>query len=262
MKRVLLCMIALSVSAITYAESYKVVKVLGTIIVKKTGAALSQGDVIQSTDPIVFKTPDSKASVISSEKGRFVLAANSSNNNSASVKSNLIPPMSNISSRGLSMLNFSDIKNNFSGNYLLLDKVDVSIAKDIFPMNDSCFFFFTYKYKNEDINKRLKHNGDTLLIIEKELFKVDGLPISHAESTFVKVNYYSKKTPLTINEMNVITPNLDQVKKECEMILNESQKKSYKEKVNDVTSYLNEFYGKIDEDNVKQWLKDNLGLIK
>ena len=244
-----------------FPESYKVVKVIGNIVVKKSGAQLSQGDVIQASEPIIFKTPESKASVISSEKGRFVLAANSVNN-SSSLKSNLIPPMSNISSRGVAMFSVGDIKNNFFGKYLLLQRSEENIPGGILPLNDSSFFFFTFTHNAEEINKKIGHNGNTLIITEKDLFMVDGKAVAHAESTFVKVNYYSNKKPLFLNEMSVITPNNDQIKKEINMILNESKTKTYDEKVKDITSYLNEFYGKIDDDNVKVWLKENLGLTK
>ena len=56
-------------------EKYTIIKVIGTILIQKTGNPLISGDIILPSDAIVFKSPESKASVISSEKGRMVLSA-------------------------------------------------------------------------------------------------------------------------------------------------------------------------------------------
>ena len=247
----------LIVNSLKAIDKYTVVKVLGSIIIKKTGAKLAQGDVILATEPIVFKSPEAKASVISSQNGRFILSATSQENNIANVKSSLLPPMSNISTRSGAILNLNDLKNNFTGNYLVLKQIEFPITKSAFPMNDSSFFYFTYKHNEENINKKLSHKGDTLLIIEKELFKVDGKTIHHPESTLVKSYYYSNKKPVFINEFNIITPDNTQIVKEVKMIVDHSKNKAYAQIVEDVNSYLNEFYGKIDKNTVKLWLKEN-----
>lgn len=251
-----------SVMGLPGVDKYKVVKVIGSIILKKTGAPLVGGDEILSTDPIIFKTPDAKASVISSQVGRFILTAGNAENNTANVKANLLPPMSNISSRAGAMLNASDLKSHFSGNYLLLKQINISVSKTSFPMNDSSFFFLSYAHNGENINKKLKYRADTMLILEKELFMVDGKPITYAESTAVKMNYQQGKKRMAISEFTIITPNNEQVVKEVKMIIDESPNKTYNQLLPDILSYLNEFYGKTDEDNVKHWLKENFNLSK
>lgn len=249
--------ILINLNSIFAVDKYTVVKVLGNITIKKTGVQLKQGDVILANEPIDFKTSEAKASVISSEKGRFILSASNAFNGISNVKSNLLPPMGNISSRSGLILNLTDLKTNFSENYLILKQVELSIGKSVFPMNDSSFFYFSYLYKQENINKKLSHKNDTLLIIEKELFLVDGLSIAHSESTSVKLNYKSGKSSLFITEFNVITPNNDQIVKEVKIILDQSKNKIYKDVLEDVISYFTEFYGKTDSKNVKNWLKDN-----
>ncbi|MFO0356715.1 MAG: hypothetical protein ACK50A_07155 [Sphingobacteriaceae bacterium] len=242
------------------SDKYTVIKVMGSIVVKKTGVQLSQGDVILDDEPIVFKSPDAKASVISAIKGRFVLSAGNKQNNNSALKSNLLPPISNISSRSGLILNLNDFKTNFNGNYLILNKAEFPVSKVNFPMNDSCFFYFSYNYNNEAINKKLKHKQDTLLIIEKELYMLDGKEVAKAESTGVKLNYISGKKVFFINEFTIITPPNENLVNEVKLILDQSKNKKKNEIVKDVVSYFNEFYGKCDEDNVLIWLKDNFGI--
>lgn len=250
----------LNLSSLFAADKYTVVKVLGKITIKKTGAQLKQGDVILSNEPIDFKSPEAKASVISPVKGRFILSANNGITGASNVKSSLLPPMSNISSRSGSILNLNDLKTYFSENYLILNQIRIPIGGIAFPMNDSSFFYFSYLHRQESINKKLSYRNDTLLIITKELFMVDGVTINHSESTSVKLNYISEKNNLFISSFNVLTPNNDEIIKEVKIILDQSKNKEYKDVLEDVNSYFLEFYGKTDLNNLKLWLKDNFNL--
>jgi hypothetical protein len=38
--------------------------------------------------------------------------------------------------------------------------------------------------------------------------------------------------------------------------------KTYNEKLNEISAFIREFYGKIDENSVKTWLNKNFGLKK
>jgi len=65
---------------------------------------------------------------------------------------------------------------------------------------------------------------------------------------------------LQINEFNLISPDLKQLKKEVQIILDEIKNKTYKEKVGEVNAYINESYGKPNMGNLVSWLKDNFDL--
>lgn len=239
------------------ADKYKVIKVIGSIVLKETGAMLASGDVILASDAIVFKTPNAKASVVSSQSGRLILTAGTALEPSTNVKSNLLPPMANISSRAGAILNYTDLRNHFAGKFLLLEESYTQIHKGSFPMHDSSFFYLTYSHNGEAINKRLKSNNDTLLILERELFRVDGRPISYPESTAVKMSYMSGKTSLPVADFEIVVPENKHLVKEVQMILDASAGKSKAQVTADVLSYLGEFYGKTDADNVQRWLKKN-----
>lgn len=55
-------------------DTYKVIKVTGSILYKKTNKSMLQGDLFPENEQILFKTTDSKAAIISTAKGRFILA--------------------------------------------------------------------------------------------------------------------------------------------------------------------------------------------
>lgn len=240
------------------ADNYKVIKVFGTIVVKKTGSALAQGDVISASETIIFKTTDAKASVISEKTGRFVLSPGGKQE--ASLKSNLLPAMSNMSSRNGSLLNLVDLQAYFNGNNVILDEVRMYISPQSFPMNDNSFFYVQYEYKNEKINKKLPFKGDSLTINRDQLFTIDGAAVQHPEHIGASLYYFSNNISSLITQVNLVFPAHSQLKNEVQIILGETKQKTYKEKTNEVISYLNEFYGKPDAQNVKEWLARNTGL--
>lgn len=241
-------------------DKYKVIKVNGQIQIKKTGKNLAQGDEFAPNTPLDFKTAESRAAVISSSKGRFVLTAD--NNNSKG--SNLVPAMNSVATRSGAIINMIDLKNVFADNYVIIDEVRMKIGKDAFPMvQDETFFYVDYEYNGEVISKMLDFSNDTLIITKSNIFKIDGKPIENPNSIEFKLYYRNEKkeesTP--INTFNAIFPEKDALKQELKIILDEISKKSEKQKLDDVLSYINEFYGKPDKDNVKSFLSTNFNLV-
>jgi hypothetical protein len=245
------------------ADDYKVIKVIGSIIVKNTGNPLSQGDVIGSSEAIIFKSAGAKASVISKADGRLILAANGqSKSEGSSLKNNLLPAMSNISSRSGSILNVLDLHNYCQGNHLILDEEKIFVSPKAFPMNDTGFFFARYTYKGEVIDKKLSHKKDTLVINRKQLFTIDDIAVENPEAVDISLFYYSRKVPRMISKIQLVFADKIQLKKELKTLLDEMTLKSYQQKLDEITSYLNEFYGKPDEENLKLWLRLNMAFVK
>lgn len=239
-------------------DKYKVIKVNGSIQIKKTGKSLQQGDVFQESTPLVFKSPDSKATVINSEKGRFVIT----NQSSSSTGNNLIPAINNIASRGGAILTIIDLQNLFQGNMCVINNMKIKIACADYKMGDDNFFYLQYVYKGEPINKRLKNSGDSLIIDKSELYTVDGIAIDAPDGPEVNLFYRDnvKKTAQTIGTFNLVFPNETELKEEVKIIIGELKTKTSSQKTDEVLSYLNEFYGKPDKDNVQQWLAKNFGI--
>ena len=96
-------------------DTFKVIKVTGIITYKKSNKNMLQGDLFPENEQILFKTTESKAAIISTAKGRFILAPGSEKK--ADVKANLLPASSNISSRSGAVINIIDLQNMFTGNY-------------------------------------------------------------------------------------------------------------------------------------------------
>src|SRR5690554_6186210 len=156
-------------SAAEYAkDEYKVIKVIGEIIYKRSGNHMGTGDVFTTETPIQFITDNSRAAVISRLKGRFVLAPPS-----AEKKTNLVPAINTMSSRSGAIVNPLDFKKHFEGEYLILDEVAVPVSAEHFPQSAQKFFFLSYEYDGEEIMKKLPVTKDKLIINQDAIFTID-----------------------------------------------------------------------------------------
>ena len=239
-------------------ENFKVIKVNGVIMLKSRGTSLETGTVFSERDDLLFRTDDATAAVINSRRGRLILT--SQNHDLSSARSNFLPDMYNIASRGGKLKNIIDLRNHFSDRYVVLERQSIILDQANFPMNDDNFFFLRYEYKGESINKKLKYYGDTLIIDKADLYTVDGNPIPSPDNTAITL-YYKKGSEYTvINGFELIFPDADQLKKEVRVIIDELKGQSPKEKVTEINAYIGENYGRVYNLNLLWWLGENYDL--
>jgi hypothetical protein len=184
----------------------------------------------------------------------------SRNHDLSAAQSNYLPSMYSISSRGADLFNNSDLSSYFTGRYVIFDKQEIAIDRDLYPMDKDHFFFLRYLYKGEEINKKLGFSGDTLFIDKASLFTVDGNPIPSADNTRIKLFYHKGNESVFISEFDLIFPDMDQLAKETEIILSEIKGKTSKEKTAEVGSYVNEFYGTVQKNDLVKWLNTRFGI--
>jgi hypothetical protein len=241
-------------------DKFTVIKVSGNIVITRTGSPLDIGTAFEQNEDLLFKSTASRAAVINPQRGRYLLTSDNVADFRNS-RSDFLPPSDKISARGAgAMLNVNDLKNYFEGNYVILDKVKIKLNPDVFPMNAKKYFYIRYSYKNETINKKLAYSADTLIIDKKDLLAIDGKQIPNPEISEMKLMYMEEglnyvSTPVCA--FTPVFPDFEQLKKEVLLISQQMKNKSYTEKFNEISSFINDFYGKPDEDNLKEWLKEN-----
>lgn len=239
-------------------DNFKVIKVNGTILLKSKNIFLETGTVFSEKEALLFRTEDATAAVINSQRGRMILTNN--NHDLSNASSNFLPSMYNISSRGGSLVNIVDLQNHFSGKYVVLGKQAIEMDVKNFPMDKDNFFFLRYIFKGEEINKKLGYSGDTLIIDKRSLYTVDGNPIPSPDNTSIRLFYHKGSESIPVSEFDLIFPDIRQLTKEIQIILDEIKNKSFSEKFAEVTSYINEEYGKVNKGNLLTWLDTNFGL--
>ena len=247
-------------SAQLFSQSdFKVIKVNGTILLRARGISLETGTTFSEKEDLLFRSDDATAAVINSQRGRLVIT--SKNHDLASASSNFLPSMYNISSRA-AFSGSPDPGTHFSGRYVVLNRNGIKIDNEAYPMDNDHFFFLRYVFRGEEINKKLFSSSDTLFIDKSTLFTVDGKAIPSPDDTSIKLFYRKGSESVFISEFELIFPDMDQLAKETEIILGETKGKPYEDIIRETGSYITEFYGKVQADNLAQWLKTRFGITK
>ena len=234
-------------------DKFNVINVQGKIIVANTGNEMKRGDIYVEGTRLNFTTSSSRAAIVNSSKGRFVLTGSSKG------KVKVLPATNNISSRSGALLNIVDLKNHFSDRYLILKNSEVQIGKAAFPMGNQEFFYLTYEYNGEKIAKKLRNEDDFLILNKEEIYKIDGKAIPYEEKEMTL--YYKKDGKgIKINTFTPVFANNENLVAEVNILLDSFSDASNEEKIKEVVSYLNEFYGNPHKENLKAWLKAEFNL--
>lgn len=246
---------------ILQGQNYRVIKVNGQIIYVQTGQSMNQGDEFEQEENLSFGSPVSRAAVINPEKGRFILTSENYND-FADGKSNFLPAINNLSTRGGAINNLIDLQNEFTDALVILNRATYHINPYRFPMDEESFFFIRYTYNGEEINKKLPFEDKTLIIDKSDLLNVDNVPIDNPDDPTMKLFYLKEGDPTYISEFQLVQPDEKGLKEEAGIILNELEGEPYNRKVNEVISHIIDFYGKPDNDDVIGWLEEELALVK
>ncbi|MDX1350738.1 MAG: hypothetical protein R3279_10845 [Putridiphycobacter sp.] len=234
---------------------FKVIKVNGRIIFVKTGEHLNTGDAYVDGTPLEFSTNRDRAAIVNKVRGRYILQPNPKG------KAIVLPATSNIEPRGVGsvLLNRLDLKNYFSDTCVFIGDVDIVVGQEAFPLDEARFFYVTYDYKGEKIAKKIRHVNQGLELSEQYLFEIDGKPIPtfNAEMTL----YYMKGDIASkISSFYPLFLNQNDLKQEVAVLLEELKDLSTDKKLDEVGTYISEFYGKPQKENLNDWLFHNFGL--
>ena len=126
-------------------------------------------------------------------------------------------------------------------------------------MGNQEFFYLTYEHNGEEIAKKLRNEDDMLILDRDEIYKIDGKAIPYEEKEMTL--YYRKNGKgMKINTFTPVFPSNKELVAEVKVLLEAFGDASDEEKVKEVTSYLNEFYGNAHKANLKSWLKAEFNL--
>jgi len=194
-------------------DIYYVSHINGKVMSSKTRQALKIGDQLKLDDALIFNSDEDLVALISPQKGRYTLRRKKSLNASrlpgilVKLSENLIPTNLTQTLAGRGVINSkNDLKFFFKNlarkqgdtipRLTLLDTLSFSLSKSAFKDLTKQFFFIRYTLNGEVINKKLSFDiagntsGEIALVIDKNLFLVDGKPIDQANTSALGLYYY------------------------------------------------------------------------
>lgn len=268
-------------------KTYHVIAVRGDIFIEDDfKRKIKPGDKLSGNMKIVAKTKDVDMTVYNTKDnvGRRSLSPGKFkeyNNSRFTVfidflRAYFIPSPKNPATRDGILNNKSkiDIFNHFRATarrdihlkpYLVLGTSKIYISPEVYPLNKGSFFFIRYIYNGEEINKKIPSQGNYIFINRDKLYRIDDKPISgEGVEAIMEVYYYNsrKNKSILIANFQPVFPDEKKLIKEVSALisaLKEAKKDSYV--LDEVLSFLSEYYGTPYKDNVKVWLEEKFGLI-
>jgi hypothetical protein len=151
------------------------------------------------------------------------------------------------------------MKNYFGQDSLhILGSWRAWIAPAAYPMNSSNFFFIRYSWRGQVINKKLSFDQDSLHLNPAEIYKIDGVAISQKEVREAKLFYKSSTATTEVTPFAVVFPEENAVSQLVKSFQLHSGLTG-KLFIDELIPLLKDTYGKTDPDNVRVWVRRNVG---
>jgi hypothetical protein len=262
------------------ADVYYVVHVHGLIINQSKKDTVHVGDKLYATDKLIFKSPDARATVLSTKKGRFTLGQSvSSDQSNASAGEEFMALLKNVlvneksterlSTRGLEAEKVVDLKSVFNHKTFAFTGRRAKLILDpaIHPMSGEEFFMYRYTYSTDKTaRKKIPFSGDTLIFDAKVLYTVNGRSIPFEEISMVeiyKVNVNYKSSMLIAKFTPVFIPD-EQLKAELAVIHTVLQPEDLSDEatLEQMHHHIEAVYGQTDLNLLKLWVKEHMTLHK
>ena len=156
----------------------------------------------------------------------------------------------------------------FKRQFLVLGPTsELAIGEGEFEVDADHFFILRYDWhhhhKTEEVNKKLPFHNQKLVFSKPEIFKVDGNAIAIENTSNFQLYFYDDKVEeaLKIGAINLLWIDEEQLKTELEAMisaLNIKKKNQYER----ILSYIQFTYGEPESENLNNWLKIHLGIVK
>jgi hypothetical protein len=266
MKKILFLMLAVLflVHRSSAQDLFTVIKVSGNIVIQRTGSTLGIGTSFPQDENLVFKAPESRAAVINPQRGRFLLTADNQSEFRSS-KSVFLPSAGKISTRTLNLNSKGNLKDELQGSFVILNEMKMIVDTALYPLSDKKYLYISYDFNNRTINKKLSFNKDTLIIKRNELLTIGGNEIVDPKIDHMNLIYLIEGTPYVSKQVcsfNPVFPDSKTISQEIGIIIDKLNNSSYNEKLAEISSFFEDFYGKVDYNSLRNWLDKYLGLRK
>lgn len=253
--------IASATPLIAQKNFYRTVKVRGDITLIASGKHLYTDKKFKTGEALLFGSVKDCVVVIDDQSSAFLLVPDTTLRHYKR-----IPIPLGVGTRAGYILSDLQLRQYFEQNdslLLLNGRFSLLLGAKTFPMDEGHFFYLQYTWKGDTINKKLGFSGDTLIIAEKEVYKVDGQAIDPSEVSgdfflryFIADKQESIAYPDLWRPVHLINMPEADITAEVRVLLDEGEKQPFEEQLKSVSNYLALFYGRAGALELEHWLKE------
>ncbi|MEP2025143.1 MAG: hypothetical protein ABJH98_15075 [Reichenbachiella sp.] len=181
------------------AQNYTVIHVIGKIYDSKSGSYLKSGYKLNEDAKLKFETPNARAAALSSSRGRYVIQQQSGQKSGSdlayTLSAVLAPARGKMSTRAGGINNQMDFVKKFGEGPIAIvgGKYMTAVSSTSYPSDDTRFFYASYIFNGESINKKLNVENGELVFDTETFYAVDGIPIEPKQASASKLFYYDSQ---------------------------------------------------------------------
>lgn len=235
------------------SQTYTVIHSIGEIYDVTADRYISKGMKVSESSELRFDTPNARAAVLSSSRGRYIIQASKDNNGQSDLAytlSSIISPVrGKLSTRAGGVNNALDFSKQFGEGPVAVvgERYEVMVSSTAYPMNDSQFFYVQYPYNGEMINKKLTGEND-VLVFDASIYSIDGNPIDATSVGEMTLFYYNaskeESERLTSIALSWVSD------EELKSIASNFDDPTSEESAKVIAEWINDLYGKCSVDQV------------
>ncbi len=172
MKRFFFLLAAIFASTLLLKADFRIV-FLNTPTISINGKELKVNDIFPEKSTIKWSSPKQAMKIVDTHSGnqRLVVAEQYQKSKAADIMS-FIKGVKHLSSRG-SANNVISLRNMVTDHFYFTDSISIPTT---FKTDSEHFFYVSYDYEGEEINKRI-HNKNGTFSISADIFTIDGKSI-------------------------------------------------------------------------------------
>ncbi|MEO9966465.1 MAG: hypothetical protein ABJF11_11785 [Reichenbachiella sp.] len=242
------------------AQDYTVIHVIGKIYDSSTKSYLKPGAKLAENAQLKFESANARAAALSASRGRYIIQRQAAQSTSGdlvyTLASVLAPARGKMSTRAGGINNQMDFMKKFGEGpvALISGRYEVAVSPTSYPTNDVKFFYASYSFNDELINKKLEVQNDKLIFDASSFYSIDGIAVDPAMTSNTKLFYYDSDSqesteiaPLNFSivgatEIKSINSSLGDIDSE--------------ERIASLVDIFNSLYGKCEESQVRAALKN------
>jgi hypothetical protein len=263
LKIIFILLSVLLTKMITAQDCFIVMKIKGTITLENSGVQLKANDQICSDDKIIFGSREAVAILYSTSKGRYTIKPDKSSEKEISgvIESYVSSVLSKSQAKTDTRAYNEDIKKAFGDTFYVIDKNEIYVNTDDYPLGKDGYFYITYNYNSEKQIKKLKSETGSFIIDKESVYNIDGKEIDETNVKEVTL-YYSNISDTKVKTFCLRFLDSKTISEELTPYISElrASGKNDEEIIEQAILYFIDVYGNIDIYNFRIWLNSNFNL--
>lgn len=237
------------------AQQYTVIHVIGKIYDSKSNSYIKSGSKLSEDSKLRFETPNARAAALSSSRGRYVIQQQSSQDGGSdltyALSTVLAPARGKMSTRAGGINNQMDFVKKFGEGPVAIvgGRYTTAVSPTSYPSDDARFFYASYDFNGETINKKLEVENGELVFDTSTFYAVDGIAIDPNQTSNTRLFYYDsneeESTEITALDFVVVTES------DFKSINNSIEKTSEEEQLENIQSIISSLYGSCDKAQIQ-----------